>query len=156
MDYKGNGNWESYNTKIETEMTICALQMVVEKKGGEQTAETRFEKFTHYCKEAAEESVLKKKSFSVCCIELNLCPNCLYYTLQFSVCLNCACLNLFHCVLFWLVSSMVFFLYLCCRCIILVLDLLPQFHSIQFLYYPFLLAKASERGFQSKKRKEKN
>ena len=34
-------------------------------------------------------------------------------------------------------------------------QLQAKINSIQFLYYPFLMTKASERGFQSKKKEKK-
>ena len=56
---KGNADWESYKTKIEMKMMMFALEMVDQRKEGEWTAEMRFEKFTQYWKEAAEESLGK-------------------------------------------------------------------------------------------------
>ena len=59
MEYKGTGNadWESYKAKIETKMTMFALEMVDQRKEGEWTAEIQFQKFTQNWKEAAEESL---------------------------------------------------------------------------------------------------
>ena len=41
-------------------MAMFALEMVHQRKEGEWTAEMRFEKFTQYWKEAAEESCIGK------------------------------------------------------------------------------------------------
>ena len=56
---KGNADWESYKAKIETKMTMFALKMVEQRKEGQWTAEMRFQKFTQYRNEAAEESLRK-------------------------------------------------------------------------------------------------
>ena len=39
---KGNADWESYKAKIETKMTMFALEMVDQRKEGKWTAEMRF------------------------------------------------------------------------------------------------------------------
>ena len=57
---KGNADWESYKAKIETKMTVIALERVDQRKEGQWTAEMWFQKFTQYWKEAAEESCIGK------------------------------------------------------------------------------------------------
>ena len=56
MEYKEKCR---YKAKIETKMTMFELETVDQSKEGEWTAEMRFEKFTQYWKEAAEESLGK-------------------------------------------------------------------------------------------------
>ncbi len=54
---KGSADWERYTVVVETKLTRFAEEMVEEREEGEWTAAERFEKFTHYLNEAAEESL---------------------------------------------------------------------------------------------------